>query len=236
MYIGDEAVVETAGFTLEGKRIKKVRQAVMRVERHGYTVELHRHGSLSPAELAELERVSACWRDGAPERGFSMALDSLHLDHLEDTWVVVARDGGGVVRGFLHYVPTYGRPAASLSFMRREHDTPNGVIDFLVVRSIALLREEGIEELSLNFAAFARLLREPGNAAERLLGWVVTLANPFFQIESLYRFNRKFHPRWEPRYLLYEGRLGLARTGIAALLAEGQMPLVTPRQPDSIAA
>ena len=29
LYIGDEAVVETAGFTLEGRKIKKVRQAVM---------------------------------------------------------------------------------------------------------------------------------------------------------------------------------------------------------------
>ena len=237
MYIGDEAVVETAGFSLEGKRIKKVRQAVMRVERNGYTVELRRHDSLSAEELAELERVSASWRDGSPERGFSMALDSLHGEHLGDSWVVVGRDGEGVVRGFLHYVPTYGRPAASLSFMRRERDTPNGLIDFLVVRSIFLLRDEGIEELSLNFAAFARLLREPAGIGERVLAWIVTLGNPLFQIESLYRFNRKFHPRWEPRYLLYEGRLGLARAGIAALLAEGQMPLVTPRRsPDSIAA
>jgi len=229
MYIGDEAVVETAGFSLEGKKIKKVRQAVMRVERHGYTVELRRHHELDTDTIAELERVSACWRDGQPERGFSMALDHMHGDHLGDSWVVIARDAEGVVRGFLHYVPTYGRPAASLSFMRRERDTPNGVIDFLVVRSIGLLRDEGIEELSLNFAAFARLLREPGNLAERVLAWVVTLANPFFQIESLYRFNRKFHPRWEPRYLLYEGRFGLPRAGVAALLAEGQMPLVTPR-------
>ncbi|MDX6664887.1 MAG: lysyl-tRNA synthetase, class, partial [Solirubrobacteraceae bacterium] len=151
LYIGDEAVVETAGFSLEGRKIKKVRQAVMRIERHGFTAELRRHAELTKFEIAELERVSACWRDGSPERGFSMALDSLHGDHLGDSWVVLARDGEGVVRGFLHYVPTYGRPAASLSFMRRERDTPNGVIDFLVVRSIGLLRDEGIEELSLNF-------------------------------------------------------------------------------------
>ena len=236
IYIGDEAVVETAGFSLQGKRIKKVRQAVMRVERHGYTCELHRHGALSADELADLERVSASWRDGAPERGFSMAMDSLHGGHLADTWVVIARDEDGVARGFLHFVPTYGRAAASLSFMRRERDTPNGVIDFLVVRSIGLLRDEGIEEISLNFAAFARLLREPSNLLERGAARALALGNPFFQIESLYRFNRKFDPRWEPRYLLYEGRLGLPRAGIAALLAEGQMPLVTPRAADTIAA
>ena len=148
----------------------------------------------------------------------------------------MARDEDRAVRGFLHFVPTYGRPAASLSFMRRERDTPNGVIDFLVVRSIALLRDEGIEEISLNFAAFARFLRDPASLVERALARVLTLANPFFQIESLFFFNRKFAPRWEPRYLLYEGRLGLPRAGIAALLAEGQMPLVTPREPDTIAA
>lgn len=231
IYIGDEAVVDTAGFSMEGRRIKKVRQAVMRVERNGYTAELRRHDELTPAEIEELERVSANWRDGSPERGFSMALDTLRGEHLGDSLLVIARDAEGAARGFLHYVPTYGRPAASLSFMRRERDTPNGVIDFLVVRSVQLLAERGIEELSLNFAAFARLLHSPGSVIERVLAKVVTLANPFFQIESLYRFNRKFGPRWEPRYLLYEGRLGLARTSVAALVAEGQMPFVAPRGP-----
>ena len=44
--------------------------------------------------------------------------------------------------------------------------------------------------------------------AARPLGRLVALANPFFQIESLYRFNAKFFPRWEPRYLVYDGRSG----------------------------
>jgi lysylphosphatidylglycerol synthetase-like protein (DUF2156 family) len=44
------------------------------------------------------------------------------------------------------------------------------------------------------------------------------------QIESLYRFNAKFQPRWNPRYLTYEGRTGLLRAGLAAVWAEGQIP------------
>jgi lysyl-tRNA synthetase class 2 len=94
----------------------------------------------------------------------------------------------------------------------------------MVVEAIELLRERGVEELSLNFAAFARLLHSPSGPFERLLGRLATLFNPYFQIESLYSFNAKFFPRWEPRYLLYEGPFGLPRAGLAAMWAEGQLP------------
>jgi lysyl-tRNA synthetase, class II len=137
---------------------------------------------------------------------------------------VLARDGDGAVRGVLHFVPVYGRDAASLSFMRRDPGTPNGLTEFLVVKAVELLREREVKELSLNFAAFARWMHSPEKRHERLLGRLVALGNPLFQIESLYRFNAKFFPRWEPRYLVYEGRLGLARAGIAAMWAEGQLP------------
>jgi lysyl-tRNA synthetase class 2 len=224
-YIGDEAIVELAGFSLEGRAIRKVRQAVTRVRKAGYTVALQPMGELSEPELRELEEVSERWRGEEPERGFSMAIDSLRGDHLDESLVVTARDAEGAMRGFLHFAPCYGRPAVSLGLMRRDRDTVNGLTEYLVVSAIEMLREQGVEEMSLNFAAFARWLRNPSGLVERTLGRVVTLANPYFQIESLYRFNAKFSPRWQPRYLLYErGPLGFARTGLAAMFAEGQLP------------
>jgi lysyl-tRNA synthetase class 2 len=222
-YIGDEAVVETASFSLEGRAIRKVRQAVNRAERAGFTAELRRVDELDPAGVEELEAVSRAWRQGEPERGFSMALDSVAGEHLADSVVVCARDGQGRTRGFLHFVPVHGRRAMSLSFMRREHDTPNGLTEFLVVKSIELLRDRA-DELSLNFAAFARVMHSPEGLVDRLLASAARLLDPFFQIESLYRFNAKFSPRWEPRYLLYEGAAGLPRAGLAAMWAEGQLP------------
>jgi lysyl-tRNA synthetase class 2 len=56
-----------------------------------------------------------------------------------------------------------------------------------------------------------------------VLGKLVSLGNRWFQIESLYRFNAKFFPRWEPRYLVYQGPLGLPRASLAAMWAEGQL-------------
>jgi lysyl-tRNA synthetase, class II len=223
-YIGDEAVVDTAAFSLEGRAVRKVRQSVSRLEAAGYACEGLPVSRLPEEALAELEAVSARWRGSAAERGFCMALDSLRGPHAAATTVVLARDAAGTIRGFLHLVPTFGRAAASLSAMRRDRDTPNGLMEFLVVRGIEHLRGAGIAELSLNFAAFARVLHDPSGRGERLLARVLALANPYFQIESLYRFNAKFFPRWEPRYLLYEGALGLPRAGLAAMRIEGQLP------------
>jgi lysyl-tRNA synthetase class 2 len=226
-YIGDEAIVDTASFSLEGRPIRKVRQSVSRLEHAGYAVRLHDVHRLDDALVAELEAVSTRWRGETPERGFSMAMDVVSCE--QSGLVVVARDRGGAARGFLHLVPTYGRQAMSLSLMRRDPKTPNGLMEFLVARSLELLRERGIDEVSLNFAAFARVLHSPRGGAERLLGRIVSLGNPFFQIESLYRFNAKFFPRWEPRYLVYEGALGLPRAALAVMWLEGQLP--RPRMP-----
>jgi lysyl-tRNA synthetase, class II len=217
-------VVELERFSIEGRPIRKVRQSVTRLGKAGYNAELCDLRSLDRITRDQVEQVVERGRQGAPERGFSMAMDSLQGQHDHDTLVVLARDAEGAIRGVLHFVPCYGRPAVSLSFMRRDPATPNGLTEFLVVRAIELLRERGLEELSLNFAAFAKWMHSPDKRLERVLGKLVTLGNPFFQIESLYRFNAKFFPRWEPRFLVYEGALGLPRAGIAALWAEGQLP------------
>jgi lysyl-tRNA synthetase, class II len=224
LYLGDEAIVDLERFSLEGRPIRKVRQSVTRLRKAGYEAELHDLAELDATTLAAAERVLELGRQGAPERGFSMAMDSISGPHVDQTLVLLARDGAGTVRGVLHFVPCYGRAAVSLSFMRRDPATPNGLTEFMVASAAELLRERGLKELSLNFATFARWMHSPERGYERVLGKLVALANPFFQIESLYRFNAKFFPRWEPRYLVYEGPLGLLRASLAAAWAEGQLP------------
>ncbi|MGI8713607.1 MAG: bifunctional lysylphosphatidylglycerol flippase/synthetase MprF [Solirubrobacteraceae bacterium] len=226
IYLGDEAIVDVAKFSLQGRPIRKVRQSVSRLQKTGFSARLHPVGELDPATTAEAEAVLERGREGAPERGFSMAMDSLRSDHDNDALVLLARDESDParpIRGVLHFVPCYGRSAMSLSFMRRDPGTPNGLTEFMVVTAIELLRERGVNEMSLNFAAFAKWLHSPQRPTERALGKLIALGNPFFQIESLYRFNAKFFPRWEPRYLVYEGALGLPRAGLAAMWAEGQL-------------
>ena len=239
LYLGDEAIVAAGPTDLSGGGLKSLRKAVNRIHRHGFRAELRTVGESDAALIAELDELSERWRGGVAERGFSMAHDALVDDHLQDASVVLARDADGRVRGFLHFVPVFGRPAVSLAFMRRDRDTPNGLTEFLVIEAARLLGEQGIEELSLNFAAFGEWIREPAFELRRR---ALRLADRWFQIERLLSFNAKFRPRWQPRYLLYAGPAQLPRVVLAVMWAEGQLPVPrlprrrAPREPVPVAA
>jgi lysyl-tRNA synthetase, class II len=224
VYLGDEAILDTRSFSLEGRRIRKVRQSVLRLEKAGYTVLLLEHGDLDEHTLAELEEVSTAWRAGADERGFSMAMEGIRGVHQAGSVIVLARDPQQRVGGYLHFVPTFDRRAMSLAAMRRSPTAPNGLTEYMVVRSIQLFRDRSIDELSLNFAAFGRLLRDPKGRRERVLAFLLRRADRFFQIERVASFSAKFDPRWEPRYLVLDGWTAAPRTVLAALWAEGQAP------------
>jgi hypothetical protein len=70
----------------------------------------------------------------------------------------------------------------------------------------------------------------PANAADRLFARILRTGDRWFQIERLYRFNAKFLPAWQPRYLVYETITSLPRMALAVLWVEGQAP--KPRVPD----
>ena len=224
-YIGDEAIVHTRDFSLRGGRMRRLRKPMARLRRLGFTVDWRRLGELDEGGVAELEDVAARGRRGRRELSFAWAMDGLRGAHQEHSVVAVARDESGAARAFLHLVPADDGRALSVSLMRRDPDAPGGVMDFLVVSAIERARDEGVEVVSLNFAAFSRWLREPAGARERIGGRLVRLASRAIQMESLYRYNAKFRPTWEPRYLLHEGRFGLVRTGVAAMRVEGQLEL-----------
>ena len=79
----------------------------------------------STRHVRALERGLGAWRAGARAGlldGARRAPGRPRGRH----FVVLARDARGDVRGFLHFVPSYGRPAMSLSFMRRDERRPTG--------------------------------------------------------------------------------------------------------------
>jgi lysyl-tRNA synthetase class 2 len=221
LYLGDEAFVHPQRFSLEGRPIRKVRQSATRLEKAGYRVELLAPDEVEPALREELRAVSEEWRGRWPERGFAMAMDALYL--YPDTMLAIARGPSGEVGGFLQLVPAPAAGAYSLASMRRRRDTPNGLMEFLIVETIAWAREHEVTELSLNFSVFAEYLRGDG-----VLRTVLLKLDRLFQLERLHSFNRKFFPEWRRRYFCFERWGDLPIAGLAYLHAES---LLTPPGP-----
>ncbi|MCZ1015339.1 phosphatidylglycerol lysyltransferase domain-containing protein [Streptomyces noursei] len=222
--LGDEAIVETAEFTLSGRAMRTVRQAYHRIQRAGYTVRIRRHEDIPAEEMAQLVRLADDWRDGDTERGFSMALGRLG-DPADGRCVMLeCTDAEGRLRALLSFVP-WGRKGLSLDLMRRDRESDNGLMEFMVLELIQRADEVEITQLSLNFAMF-RSVFERGSrlgAGPVLRVWRSLLGffSRWWQIESLYRANAKYRPVWEPRYMLFEKSTDVLRIGIAAARAEG---------------
>jgi phosphatidylglycerol lysyltransferase len=216
----DEAIVDLASFSLAGGARAALRSMVHKVERLGLSVERYDRAQGADDALDEqLAEISAEWLAGRRlgEMGFSLGRFS--FDTLDRAFVFVCRDGARVV-AFTSWRPYRDGRAALLDLMRRRRDAPSGAMDLLVVRSLEALRSEGLDEASLANAPLAGLGDSRGVVA-RGLALVAKGLSPLYGYRELFRFKKKFAPRWEGRYLVYPGRGALPQVAYALLGLHG---------------
>jgi len=220
--IGDEAIIKVDAFTLEGRPMANVRQMINRIARKGYITTTTKWSDVDPETKQVLRKLAKEWRYGVAERGFSMSMDRFGNDEDVDTYITIAYLAGQI-KGLLYFVP-WTSDGLSLDRMQRERGTDAGVNELMIADAVAWSRANGITQISLNFAAFRALFERADKISAgpvtRGMRNLVRLLSGFFQVESLYRFNAKFQPEWETRYLLYPRASDLPKVAWAALRAE----------------
>lgn len=226
IYLGCEAIVDAKAFTLSGHKIKKVRQAYNRVQREGFVLECKRFGELTEAERAEL---AACQERGRPpeeEQSFVMAPETYDAHGSERSIVVQARHAqDGHVGAFMVFMPLTQRRLWSLAVQLRDPASPNGTIDALIAFALLQAQEQGVDELSLNFAAARRYVYEPVHGFwPRVAKLLAFLAMRWTQIDQLRYHNEKFSPTWEQRSVICEHVLEAPHLAFAVIWQEGQLP------------
>lgn len=188
-------------------------------------VELVQHceqATRTPRRDAQLAAISAAWLadKGGPELGFT--LGRFDLDRLDDQEVFVALVGLDTddeqVVGFVTWLPYDGGNAAVLDLMRRGDRVPPGVMETLVVDSIADFAARGRAVASLGGVPLAATTERTDRTAQ-LLGWLYEHGDAVYAAKGLFRFKDKFDPRWEPMYLAYPRAADVPRIGLAALRA-----------------
>ncbi len=218
--IGQEAVVELAGFSISGTRNKNLRAGVNRMEREGYRLHLYPPPQ-PPERLHALAGVSTSWL-----RSRRTAEKEFSLGRFDDAYVAASpvatvEDGSGRVVAFASLMPDYGHHGLAVDLMRSVDDAPSETMLFLFVRLIERLRDDGLERLDLGLSALSGLdasTRAP--LTERALATLFERGNGLYNFKGLHVFKSKFHPTWEPRDLAHPPGFGVLQALEAVAIAD----------------
>ena len=165
IHIGEDPVLWTERFTLEGPELGVLRRNVRRLEREGLEARMfvpgHNpfDGSDDPdGLLAQMSEISAEWLHGRAggERGFCMG--RFDPGQLDAVWLAVAwHPAKRRVEAFCTWVPVWARQGWAIDLMRRRSDALSGATEFLVVKSVESARARGDAMLSLSLSALAKV-------------------------------------------------------------------------------
>jgi lysyl-tRNA synthetase class 2 len=235
--VGEEAIVDPRGFSLEGRAVRKLRQSVHRVERRGWEIAACRGREIDETLERQIDDLEAEWRRDHPRvLGFAMSMGEHEPGIAPTDLYLLGRAPEGDLRAVMRFIAHRG--GLSLDTMRRVGETPNGLNEALVCRALRVALEDDVREVSLNYAGLAHLVRaEPARNPVKRMSRRLLLAMLArrFQMERLVRFNDKFAPEWRRRYLVYERRTALVRSALRVLQAEGYLaePMMLPAPLDA---
>jgi phosphatidylglycerol lysyltransferase len=201
--IGYEAIVALDGFTLEGSENKNVRNSVNKLARLGYHTEVHKP-PLEDKLLRELRTISDAWltmRHGGEMRFADGWFDD---EYIRNGPVIVVQAPDGKTIAFANLVSEYQKNEITLDLMRHYPEIEGGAMEFLFAAMLSWAKEQGFETFSLGLSAIVGVGETPEDPrVEQALHTIAEYLGRFYNFKGLHNFKEKFHPRWEPRHLVY---------------------------------
>ena len=218
--IGEEAIVELGDWKLEAAGHKSLRSALRRVERAGFDV-VELPTPIDDDAMGQLRAVSDEWlADGHRERTFT--LGQFDEDRLRDAVVFAVRHRDtGRITAFVDVIDTYRSSVGNFDLMRRRPDSPNGVMDALIVALIERFAGEGRTGMTLGLAPMVNI--DGNRVSERTMRLIYERGETWFNYQGLRHFKDKWDPRWQPRYLAYPSDATLPKVALAVARA-GELP------------
>ncbi|CAK9056420.1 Phosphatidylglycerol lysyltransferase (Lysylphosphatidylglycerol synthase) (LPG synthase) (Multiple peptide resistance factor) [Durusdinium trenchii] len=208
--LGDTARISLAEFSFEGPKYKHLRQASNRFEREGYAFEVISREEV-PTIVGRLREVSDQWlaEKNTSEKRFSLGyFDEEYM--LRFSQAIVKKDGE--ILAFANLLETDTKQELSIDLMRHVTEIPNGIMDYLFGQLMLWGSLQEYQFFSLGVAPLSGLYDHPlAPIWNRVGNALFSHGEHFYNFEGLRHYKNKFHPAWEPVYLLYPGGMSLPR-------------------------
>lgn len=218
--IGEEAIVDLKQFSLKGKANQNLRTAVNRMTKLSYTVQFHQP-PISEKLLEKLKEVSDQWLNlvqGA-EKKFSVGW--FEPNYLKNSEIVTVERENGEITAFANVVTEYQLNEITIDLMRRRTEIESGTMDYLFISLFQHYQERGYDGFNLGLSALSGVGQtQTSPRLEKALNYLYEHLNQFYNFKGLHVFKEKFHPKWQPRYLIYPGVASLADVVVALVRAD----------------
>ena len=222
--LGEEARVPLQSFNLAGKSKQSLRHAYNKQEREGLKFEIIPDRDVFQI-LPQLRSISDHWlqHKQAKEKRFSLGF--FNEDYLRQCDIAVAKKDGRIL-AFANLWKTADKEELSMDLMRYEPDSPNGVMEYLMVALMLWGRDQGYKWFNLGMAPLSGLERKSNAPLWNMIGnTLFHFGNEFYNFQGLYRYKSKFDPVWQPRYLAVPASLQIAPVllAVTSLISGGLM-------------
>ncbi len=205
--IGQEAVMELAQFTLEGKDKKSLRNGLNSLQKKGFEVKLM-SPPLPGSVLQGMQQVSDEWLQTfeMEEATFSQGLFDRH--EIKNLHAVVMFDNEQRIVGFLTIIPDYKTGECTYDLIRKSADAPGGCMDALIIEMVKYGRHQNYQYLNLGLVPMSGI-ENPDNPAEQVVKFAYEKIKRFKNFQGQRDFKEKYATEWLNKYLVYDNDFDL---------------------------
>jgi lysylphosphatidylglycerol synthetase-like protein (DUF2156 family)/membrane protein DedA with SNARE-associated domain len=223
--MAEEAVLPLPDFSLSGNKRANLRAMVNKTAKSGMVVRSYDREVKTEPEIDEqLEEISQEWltEKRIGELGFSLGRFSLEGLNRIPVFIAILE---AKIQAFCSWLPYRSGKAVVLDLMRKRTTVVPGTMDFLLYNALVELKGMGYEEASLANAPLANV-SAPRRPLERGVALLFEKMNAFYGYKNLFRYKKKFAPRWEGRFLIYPKGADLPRVAYALAGVHGSGSLL----------
>jgi phosphatidylglycerol lysyltransferase len=216
LFIGQEGIVNLSTFTLEGGTKKSLRRSVNKITDEGYKSTIH----LPPVKDGVLQKIKSVSDDWLKDTGRTEIVFSQGMfiwEELKQQTIITVENAEEKIIAFLNIIPDFAKGEATYDLVRKSHDAPHGVMDFIFIELFNYLKSQHYTYINLGFAPMSGM-DDPHTFQERTMKFAYERIRTFSEYKGMRDYKEKFDPVWYNKYIIYQHDYDLLK--LPAVLAK----------------
>ena len=173
------------------------------MDRMGFKAVVHQP-PIPDELLQKLHEISDAWLTFHHGGEMHFSDGWFNADYIRNGAVIVIYTSEGSPTAFANLVTEYQNNELTVDLMRHYRETERGTMEFLFVKMLQYAKEKGYSTFSLGLSAIMGVGEKPDDPrVEKALHTIADYVSRFYNFKGLHNFKEKFHPLWQPRYMIY---------------------------------